>query len=410
MTSRRDKVLAFLAEQPGSSYDGSVGDLADDLHDPSPGALSATISVLVKDGVLGREPDGVGVKSTRLWLLTGAERAARPADTPAPAVTPAEPQPDPEVERCPHGVPAEAALTLCTPCKAAERQRKSRTTRRAEAAAEPTVLAVVRVLAPGEPGADGPMPGVIAEAGLVAWGSGDDRTEGMTAAGTHMAQLPGPGRWEALSDGTWREAPPLAGTPEPEPEPEPDRCPAACSEGHTYEGWCQLAPVAQELADLSGKPVEQAQRDLAEAARAHAEVPEAAREVAEAMAEHMPATEGEAIAALAEAARVEPSPQQLLDDLADRAAMPRVQLVDDDALLAAQRRLAEPSRGAPPQAVVPIGRMTAEVVVEFMDGAGCLSLRIDTPWPMDPADGDLVSGLMERVGAYLADQARREGR
>lgn len=291
MTGRRTKVLEFLATQEGQSFDGSVSDLAADLDDPSPQALSATVSVLVKEGLLGREPEGVGVVATRLWLRQEGEQ---PRDTP---------RAEPEVERCAHGIPVGHQLP-CGQCKAAERQRKSRATRRADAseAVEEPEAPAPHVCGPectgdpthlvDEPEHDGALPSdgpVVAEGGVCA----------PLTPGYLDAPVPPPSAW--------------------------------CNfHGFDHPVW----------------PDESAHDDLCHTA------PEAT------------------------------PPSVVLQEGAKR----------------------------PQLAVLPVGRLTAEVLVELCDNAGCLSLRIDTPWPLDPGEGELVAGLMERVGAYYAERARMEGR
>lgn len=106
MTSRSDRLRAFLTEN--GPFEGSVGDLADEMPDPSPNALSAAVSVAVKEGWLRRHPQTAGAKAEWLWLAEHdvvARVAMREAgvDLDAPPVEPepwpTEVRPDPDESR-----------------------------------------------------------------------------------------------------------------------------------------------------------------------------------------------------------------------------------------------------------------------------------------------------------------------
>lgn len=73
MTSRSDRLRNFLTEN--GPFDGSVTDLAAEMGDPSPSALSASVSVAVKDGWLRRHPPTAGAKAEWLWMTEHDEQA-----------------------------------------------------------------------------------------------------------------------------------------------------------------------------------------------------------------------------------------------------------------------------------------------------------------------------------------------
>lgn len=72
-----------------------------------------------------------------------------------------------------------------------------------------------------------------------------------------------------------------------------------------------------------------------------------------------------------------------------------------------------PTRPENPRATLPevsaSGHMRLQLVVDLCDGAGSVSVRVDTPWPVaGEDDARLIGDLAALVGAYYARQHARE--